>query len=153
MVIYHTHHKNHNNHSSDNGNNMANDIKPEYNYSDITEKIINCALKVHNTLRNGLQEGFYQRALTIEMELQNLKFKREVAMPVFYRNHRVGTRRIDFMVENVVLTETKAVLKLEQVDLMRSTKDLEVFHTEVGLLLNFGATQLQYHRLENQEML
>lgn len=51
-----------------------------------TYKIIGCAMKVHSTLGNGFQEVIYQRALAIEMEMQGLKFARELEMPLFYNN-------------------------------------------------------------------
>ncbi len=56
----------------------------EYKYTDITEKILKAAMNVHSALGNGFQEVIYQRALEVEFQLLNLKFGREVSMPVFY---------------------------------------------------------------------
>ena len=125
--------------------------KEEYKYSDLTSKIIGCAMKVHSSLGNGFQEVIYQRCLAIEMEDQGLGFEREVEMPIFYKKQHVGTRRVDFFVENVVLVELKAVIKLEDVHLAQAINYLEAFNLEVGLLINFGARSLEFKRLLNKK--
>ena len=84
-------------------------IKDEYKYSAITEQIIGCAMKVHNTIGNGFQEVIYQRALAIEMGNAGLEFAREVEMPVFYCEEEIGTRRVDFLVAGKILVELKAL--------------------------------------------
>lgn len=71
----------------------------ELKYKDITEKIIGAAMKVHAALGNGFQEVIYQRALEIEMKLLGLSFQREFEMGIFYRNELIGTRRVDFFIE------------------------------------------------------
>jgi GxxExxY protein len=58
-------------------------IKPEYKYSELTGKIIGCAMTVHKTLGNGFQEVIYQRALEIEMQLAGIEFSREFEMPIY----------------------------------------------------------------------
>jgi GxxExxY protein len=70
------------------------------NVNDITHKIIGCAMQVHNTLGNGFQEVIYQRALEIEMRIAGLEFVREMEMPIFYREELIGTRRVDFFVQD-----------------------------------------------------
>ena len=84
---------------------------------DLTGKIIGCAMKVHSTLGNGFQEVIYQRALAIEMEHQGLSFVREKEMDIYYRSVDIGTRRVDFLVENEILVELKALTSLEDVHL------------------------------------
>jgi len=74
-------------------------IKSEYKYSDLTEKIIGCCMKVHNTLGNGFQEVIYQRALAIEFDKINVQFERELEMPIFYDDKNIGTRRVDFLID------------------------------------------------------
>ena len=63
---------------------------------DLTHKIIGAAMEVHKHLGNGFQEVVYQRALAIEMQLQNINFIREQEMPLQYKGYDVGTRRVDF---------------------------------------------------------
>lgn len=87
----------------------------ENDVNQITHKIIGCAMKVHSTLGNGFQEVIYQRALAIEMKLNGLVYQREMSMPIFYQNEQIGTRRVDFFVENSVMLELKAVEKIEDV--------------------------------------
>ena len=116
-------------------------------HNDLTHKIIGCAMKVHSTLGNGFQEVIYQRALAVEMERQGLGFAREMECPVFYEDVQVGTRRVDFLVEDVVLVELKALIKLEDVHLAQAKNYLEAFKLEVGLLINFGARSLEFKRL------
>jgi len=79
----------------------------------LTHKIIGCAMKVHRTLGNGFQEVIYQRALEIEMKSANLNFAREMEMPIFYKDIQIGTRRVDFFVENSIMVELKALIALE----------------------------------------
>lgn len=85
------------------------------------------------------------------MELQAINFAREVTMPIFYKNTQVGTRRVDFMVENVISVEIKAVTQLEKVHFAQAMNYLEAFQIEIGLLINFGANELQKSRLENKK--
>jgi len=124
-------------------------IKKEYKYSDITAKIIGCALEVHKILGNGFQEVIYQRALALEMSLQGLPFSREFEMSIFYKNDQIGTRRVDFLVEEVISVEIKALIKLEDVHLAQAINYLEAYNLEIGMLLNFGAKSLEIRRLIN----
>ena len=114
---------------------------------DLTYKIIGCAMKVHGTLGNGFQEVIYQRCLVIEMEKQGLGFAREEEMPIFYEDVQVGTRRADFVVENQVIVELKAIIKLEDVHLAQGLNYLQAYKKDIGLLINFGAKSLEVKRL------
>ncbi len=128
-------------------------IKPEYKYSAFTEKIIGCAMCVHSALGNGFQEVIYQRALVFEMTDSGLSFSREHEMPISYKNHNIGTRRVDFLVAEVISVEIKVVTALEDVHLAQAINYLEAYNLEVGLLINFGARSLQYKRLVNNKVL
>ena len=114
---------------------------------DLTYKIIGCAMKVHKTLGNGFQEVIYQRCLAIEFEKAGLKFAREQEMPIFYEGIEVGTRRADFLVENEVMLELKALIKLEDVHLAQGLNYLTAYNYDKGLLINFGSTSLEVKRL------
>ena len=122
----------------------------EMKYEDITKRIIGCAMKVHSTLGNGFQEVIYQRALEIEMSIDGLKFEREKEMPVLYREYEIGTRRVDFFVEDKIMVELKALIQLEDVHLAQGKNYLEAYNMEVGLLINFGAKSLEFKRLFNR---
>ena len=125
--------------------------KEQYKYSDLTGRIIGCAMEVHKILGNGFQEVIYQRALEIEMTLQGLSFSREHEMPIFFKNHQIGTRRVDFLVEGIISVEIKAVTKLEDVHLAQAINYLEAYNLEIGLLINFGAKSLEFKRLINSK--
>ncbi|MFZ5941824.1 MAG: GxxExxY protein [Bacteroidota bacterium] len=121
----------------------------EYKYSELTGKIIGAAMEVHKYLGNGFQEVIYQRALAIELVECHLNFEREFVMPVSYKNHKIGTRRVDFLVEGVIAVEIKAVIHLEDVHLAQAKNYLEAYHLEIGLLINFGSRSLEFNRLIN----
>jgi len=95
-------------------------INRTYKYSDLTSEIIACAMKVHSNLGNGFPEVFYQRALAIEMSKCNLSFKREMEMSVYYNDHLIGKRRVDFFVEDKIMVELKAVIQLEDAHLSQA---------------------------------
>ena len=118
-------------------------------YEELTHKIIGCAMKVHSTLGNGFQEVIYQRALAIEMEKQGLGFQREMEMSIFYDGIDIGTRRVDFFVEDFVMVELKALIKLEEVHLAQAMNYCQAYNLPIGLLINFGAKSLEFKRVYN----
>jgi len=123
----------------------------EYKYKDITGKVIGAAMQVYKILGNGFQEVIVQRALEIELPFFNLSFKRELEMPIYYREKQIGTRRVDFLTEGIVSVELKAVIKLEDVHLAQAINYLEAYPIEVGLLINFGSKSLEFKRLINSK--
>ncbi len=88
-------------------------------HKEITEKIIGAAFEVHSFLGNGFQEVIYQRALVYEFSRKSLSFARELEMDIYYRDliDPIGKRRVDFLVEDSVLVEVKAVKELENTHL------------------------------------
>ena len=126
-------------------------VKEEYKYSGITGKIIGCAMEVHRILGCGFQEVIYQRALAYEMQLLDIPCAREFEMPVIYKDFQAGTRRVDFLVEGKISVELKAVTKMEPVNLAQAINYLEAYNLEIGLLINFGSTKLEFHRFENKK--
>ena len=124
----------------------------EKSINNITHKIIGCAMQVHNTLGNGFQEVIYQRALAIEMRLAELSYQREMEMPIFYREEQIGTRRVDFFVEDCVMVELKAMEKIEDVHKAQAINYLEAYNIADGLLINFGGLSLEFKRLYNKKL-
>lgn len=106
-------------------------------------------MKVHNTLGNGFQEVIYQRCLAIEMERAGLGFGREIEQTIFYDEIVVGTRRADFVVENQVIVELKALINLEDVHLAQAKNYVVAYNFPIGLLINFGANSLQFKKIYN----
>lgn len=96
-----------------------------------------------------IQEVIYQRALAIELQLENIAFSREHVMDIQYKGHDIGTRRVDFFVEEKIMVEIKALINLEDVHLAQAMNYLEAYKLEIGLLINFGAKSLQHKRVHN----
>ncbi len=86
-----------------------------------------------------------------ELEIQGLGFAREYEMPVVCKEKQVSTRRVDFLVEDKIGAELKAIIDLEKVYLAQAINYLEAYNLKIGLLLNFGNTRRQFHRLENKK--
>jgi len=128
-------------------------VNEKYKHSELTGKIIGCAMKVHSTLGNGFQEVIYQRALEIELHDEGIVYNREFEMPVMYKNQQIGTRRVDFLVENAVMVELKAITNLEDVHLAQALNYLEAYGLDTGLLINFGSKSLQFKRLTMEKKL
>jgi GxxExxY protein len=126
---------------------IGNAVKENYQYSDLTAKIIGAAIEVHKTLGNGFQEVIYQRALVIEFENQGISFVREQEMQIQYKGREIGTRRVDFFVENKIMVEIKAIIVLEDVHLAQAINYLEAYNMEIGLLINFGSQKLEFKRV------
>ena len=126
-------------------------MKKEHKYSELTGQVIGCAMAVHSALGNGFREVIYQRALEIELADQGIPFSREHVMPIYYKGQHIGTRRVDFLVDNVVCVELKAVIQLEDVYLAQAINYLEAYDLEVGLLINFGARSLEFKRVTNKK--
>lgn len=118
-------------------------------YRNITEKIIGASFEVHSFLGNGFQEVIYQRALAYEMSAKGLDFAREIEQQIFYKElgEPIGTRRADFVVEDKVLVEIKAIKSLEDVHLAQALNYLKAYKLEVGLLINFGSKSMTFKRL------
>lgn len=122
-----------------------------YKHSELTHRIIGSAFEVHRVLGNGFQEVIYQRALAIELEENRIQFTREFEMPIFFKGQSVGSRRIDFLVENLISVELKAITILNDDHLAQGINYLEAYNLEIGLLINFGSPSLQFKRLINRK--
>ena len=116
-------------------------IKAEYKYSELTAKVIGCAMKVHQKMRSGYPEQIYHRCLIIE-------FSKEA---IYYDETLVGKRRADFLIENKVVLEIKAMAELTDAHLAQALNYLEGMNLEIGLLLNFGSKSLEIKRIINNK--
>jgi GxxExxY protein len=122
-------------------------------HEQITEGIIGCAMKVHTRIGNGFQELIYQRAFALELAAANLGFAREVDMEIHYKGTAIGTRRVDFFVEGLIMVELKAVSRLENIHTAQAINYLEGYQLQIGLLINFGAPRLEFRRVFNNKAL
>lgn len=115
-------------------------------FNDITKAIIGCVMNVHSELGSGFPELIYQRGLAVEMREAGLNFQGEVHLPVFYKGTDIGSRRADFLVENQVLVELKALNGLVDANFAQVINYLKAYRLEVALLINFGEASLRYRR-------
>ncbi|GHT18263.1 hypothetical protein FACS189429_4460 [Bacteroidia bacterium] len=106
-------------------------------------------MKVHKTLGNGFQEVIYQRCLAIELQRAGLEVEKEKEQTIYYDGFEVGTRRADFVVENNVIVELKAIINLEDVHLAQAKNYVVAYDKPIGLLINFGSASLQYKKVFN----
>lgn len=127
-------------------------IKKEYKYSEITEMVIGCAMKVHQKMRNGYPELIYHRCLIIEFKRAKIVFQEEEELSIFYDGMEVGKRRVDFLIDNKIVLEIKAVSELNDTHLAQALNYLEGLNLEVGLLINFGSKSLEIKRIINNKM-
>ena len=125
-------------------------VRPEYPHSKTTGAIIQAAKIVHRELGPGYRELIYQRALALEFAAQGLDFSCEAWIDVYYRGQKVGSKRVDFIVD-VVMVETKAKAEFNDVDYIQTLSYLKASGYTVGLLLNFGAKQLAIKRFVNEK--
>ncbi|NOT37752.1 MAG: GxxExxY protein, partial [Saprospiraceae bacterium] len=101
-------------------------------YEELTGNIINAAMEVHRILGNGFQELIYQRALVEELNLRNINFIREFEMEIFYKSIQIGNRRVDFLVEQIISVDLKAITHLDNVHLAQAMNYLEAYNLEIG---------------------
>ena len=120
-------------------------VKPQYRMSGVTARIIAAAQEVHVALGPGFEEVIYQRALARDLPSHDLEFSREVWMNVHYKGEQVGRKRVDFIIEEVMV-EIKAKSELDPEDPIQTLSYLKASGYKVGLLLNFGASKLQIKR-------
>lgn len=126
---------------------MNQEKTPPFKYKKLTGKIIGGAMDVHSELGNGFREIVYHRSMIHELTIQGLNFESEISMPLFYRNAKVGSRRVDLLVEEKILVELKAVGEINNQHISQVLNYLKAYKLEVALLLNFGENSLTFKRI------
>ncbi len=122
-----------------------------YDFDDVTSKIIGACVEVHKTIGAGWEEVVYQRALAKELGYLDLDFCREVWIDVYYKGDKVGRKRVDFVIEDIML-EIKAKNQFDPQHFMQTLSYLRASSYKIGLLINFGAEKIQIKRLINEEI-
>lgn len=124
----------------------------KFKYSKLTGSVIGAAMQVHSELGNGFPEVIYQRSLTLELQSKSINYQREESMPLFYKGQNVGSRRADFIIDEKVLVELKAVSELTETHYNQVLNYLTAFELEIGLLINFGENSLRFKRFINSNL-
>ena len=122
-----------------------------FKYEELTSKVIGCAMKVYNKMRSGYKEIIYSRCLAIEFEKTGIKYNREMEWPIYYDGIIVGRKRVDYMIEDTISLELKAIKELTDKELNEGLNYLESHNLEIGLLINFGGPSLEFKRLFNKK--
>jgi GxxExxY protein len=117
--------------------------------NNITEKIIKCAFTVSNSLGVGFLEKVYENALAVEFQAAGISFSQQHSLPIFYRENLIGDYFADFLVENSVLLELKAVKNIDEIHLAQCMNYLKATRLKVCLLINFGTKRVQIKRIIN----
>jgi GxxExxY protein len=125
---------------------VMNSLPVALKHYELTDKIIGVFYDVYNELGQGFLESTYAEALLLALEESGLRATREVSVPVWFRNRKVGQYYADVVVEGVVLLELKAARSLESAHEAQLLHYLRATEIEVGLLLNFGLRP-QFRRL------
>ncbi len=120
----------------------------KHEFNDGTSEIISAALEVHKALGPGFLEVVYQRALFYEMKLRNMEFTREAEIDLFYKDKKIGKKRVDIYVGDCIV-EIKAKSELEEIDFVQTLSYLRVTGKKLALLFNFGSPTLDIKRIVN----
>ncbi len=115
----------------------------DFPLKDITEKIISSAIEVHSTLGPGLLENIYEEALAYEFELRSIRYEKQKEVGLKYKDRSIGKHRIDFLVEDQVVVELKAVGTMHKIYEAQLLTYLKAMERRVGLLVNFNVEMLK----------
>ncbi|MFA6475208.1 MAG: GxxExxY protein [Patescibacteria group bacterium] len=125
-------------------------IKQQYIQSELTSRIIQTCIRVHNILGPGYNEVIYQRALDRELWKHQIDHNREVWLDIIYDGIKIGTKRVDFVIENVIV-EIKAKAQFDPQDYFQTISYLKASRYVLALLVNFGSQKVEVKRFINQQ--
>jgi GxxExxY protein len=121
----------------------------EFLYGDLSNKIIELAIKIHKRLGPGFIEKIYEKALSLEFKKANIKFVAQKVIKLEYEGILLGEQRVDFLIEDKIIVELKAVAELINIHQAQMISYLKAVNKKVGLLLNFARPQLEIKRIMN----
>ena len=119
----------------------------KHRYDALTEKIIGCAFKVHNTLGCGYLEKVYENAWLHELRKAGLFVEQQKPVTILYDGVVVGEYLADLVVEGIVLLELKAAASLDPAHVAQCLNYLTATKLPICLLVNFGKARLEFKRL------
>lgn len=109
----------------------------------LARSVIGAATAVHRVLGPGFLESVYENALSIELELRGIPFRRQAAIGVMYRDQPVGDARLDLLVANSLIVELKSVDSLLPIHTAQVISYLRATNLRLGLLINFNVPVLK----------
>ena len=116
-------------------------------HKETTGKLIGAAMEVHTILGAGFLEAVYEEALAHEMILKEISFERQKTFKISYKGKDLKEYMYDFLVEDCVVVELKAIKRLTESEEAQTLNYLKASGLRVGLLLNLGERSLKYKRL------
>ncbi len=131
---------------SEESRNAGNELREE----GLTREVIGAAIAVHTELGPGFLEIVYEQALAVEFAIRGVAFVRQKPIPLFYRDHQIGEHRLDFLVEEKIVVELKAVERLENVHFAIVRSYLKAANLADGLILNFSSMPLTMKRVRRE---
>lgn len=109
---------------------------------ELTKRIIGAAVEVHRFLGPGLLESIYEQALAHELALRGLKYERQVAVDILYKDIRIQGQRLDLIVEGEVVVEVKSLKSVPEAVSAQVLSYLKATGIKRALLINFGVSKL-----------
>ncbi len=122
-------------------------VNKEFPFSELTQKIIECAIEVHRHLGPGFLENIYENALIAELKNKGLKVESQKNIPLYYKDTLIGEHRLDLLVENEIIVENKTVKEFNDIHKAQLISYLKATGKKVGLLFNFAKTKLEIKRI------
>lgn len=118
----------------------------------LSYKIIGICLKVYKELKAGFPEKIYHRALELEFQQQKINYISEYTIPIYYQQELIAKRKADFLIEEKLIIEIKAIPFLNKKDFIQTFNYIEICKMPIALLINFGNEQLEVKRLYNKKL-
>lgn len=119
-------------------------------YPELSYQIVGVLFDVHNKLGNRYQEKYYQRAIGIALNNIGIPYKSQLSVPLQFADQPIGRYQLDFLVENKIVLELKAVPRLTPIDFKQVSAYLKAYDLKLGILANFRPSKLEHHRILNK---
>ena len=119
-------------------------------YPELSYKIVGVLFDAHNKLGNRYQEKYYQRAIGIAFNNAGISYKSQLSVPLQFADQPIGKYQLDFLVENKIVLELKAVPRLTPIDFKQVSAYLKAYDLKLGILANFRPAKLEHHRILNK---
>lgn len=128
---------------------MERTFRSDIVHAELSYKVVGDLFRVHTKLGNNLREEHYQRALSNAFKESNIAFVEQVHIPVKYKTNEIGKLFADFIIEDTIILEIKAVPRLTPRDYQQTLLYLATLNKELGILANFRPKALTFRRVLN----